>query len=170
MSHLRYVRFVFTSNCLQEGSCLIYIMYVCLRIVVSNPYHVIFILFFFVYAASLSGLSIFDCPFGILQHLSPFNDLYIIIFIISVSLMFLSYAQRGQLFYDLFLQIVFFSYFFGLSDYKTNRPSDYQEVGLEPRSPESVGNIYQRQVFLFHLMIIPQIIPLMARCTRYNIM
>ena len=27
MSYLRYVRFVFTSSCLQEGSCLIYVMF-----------------------------------------------------------------------------------------------------------------------------------------------
>jgi hypothetical protein len=27
MSYLRYVQFVFTSSCLQEGSCLIYVMF-----------------------------------------------------------------------------------------------------------------------------------------------
>jgi len=55
---------------LWEGSCLIYVIYVCLRIVVSNTYCVVF---FFCspsscvpYVASFSGLSRFDWPFGIL--------------------------------------------------------------------------------------------------------
>jgi hypothetical protein len=38
-----HVRFVFTSSCLWEGSCLIYIICVCLRIVVSNTYCVEFL-------------------------------------------------------------------------------------------------------------------------------
>ena len=36
-------RFVFTSSCLQEGSYLIYFIGVCLRIVVSNTYCVVFL-------------------------------------------------------------------------------------------------------------------------------
>ena len=33
--------FVFISSCLLEGSCLIYVMCVCLRIVMSNTYYVV---------------------------------------------------------------------------------------------------------------------------------
>ena len=50
--------------------CLVYVVYVCLRMVVSNIYFVVFLLclssFCAPYAASFSGLSIFDCPFDIL--------------------------------------------------------------------------------------------------------
>jgi hypothetical protein len=60
--HKNYVWFAFTSSCLQEGSCLIYVICVCLRIVVSNTYCVVF---FFYYVSNFSGLSIFDCPFGL---------------------------------------------------------------------------------------------------------
>jgi hypothetical protein len=44
--YLRYkvVRFVFTSSCLYEGSCLIYVICVCLRMMVSNTYFVVFLL------------------------------------------------------------------------------------------------------------------------------
>ena len=38
--------FVFTSCCLQQGSCLIYVICVCLRKVVSNTYCVVFLLCF----------------------------------------------------------------------------------------------------------------------------
>ena len=52
------------------GSCLIDVICVCLRIVVSNTYCVVFLFCFssscVPYVASLSGLSIFDCPFGFL--------------------------------------------------------------------------------------------------------
>ena len=45
----------------------IYVICVCLRIVVSNTYCVVFFFSSCVpYIASFSGLSIFDCPFGIL--------------------------------------------------------------------------------------------------------
>jgi hypothetical protein len=64
------VRFVFTSGCLWEGSCLIHIICVCLCIVVSNTYCVMFLICFssscVPYVASFSRLSILDCPFGIL--------------------------------------------------------------------------------------------------------
>ena len=47
--HKNDVRFVFTSSCLLKDSCLIYIIYVCLRIVVSNAlYAVSLFCFFFV--------------------------------------------------------------------------------------------------------------------------
>ena len=42
--HKNCFRFVFTSSCLLEGSCLTYIICVCLRIVVSNTYCVVFCL------------------------------------------------------------------------------------------------------------------------------
>ena len=64
------VRFVFTSSCLWDRSCFMYVICVCLHIVVSNTYLVV--LLFCIssscvsYVASFSGLSMFDCPFGIL--------------------------------------------------------------------------------------------------------
>ena len=82
--------FIFTYSCLQEDPCLIYVFCVCLHIVMSITYCVVFLfclssscapyvasfsgLFLFCfssscvpYVASFSGLSIFDCPFGILN-------------------------------------------------------------------------------------------------------
>ena len=41
--HKNDILFVFTSSCLYEGSCLLYVIYVCLRIVVSNTYCVMFL-------------------------------------------------------------------------------------------------------------------------------
>ena len=53
--------------------CLIYVICVCLRIVVSTKYCVVFLLYFssscLPYVASFSGLSNFDYPFDILQRL-----------------------------------------------------------------------------------------------------
>ena len=67
LSHLNNVRFVFTSSCLWEGLCLIYIIYVCFGIMVSKTCCVVFLFCFssscVPYVASFSGLSIFDCPF-----------------------------------------------------------------------------------------------------------
>ena len=51
--------------CLLEGSCLIYAICVCLPIVASNTYCVVFSSSCVPYVASFSGLSIFDCPFSI---------------------------------------------------------------------------------------------------------
>ena len=54
-----FVRFIFTSSCLLEGACFIYAMCVCLRIVVSNTYCVVFVWFpssCVPYFASISGL------------------------------------------------------------------------------------------------------------------
>ena len=72
MSHNNDVRFVLTSNCLQDGSCHIYVIHVCVcfRIAASNTYCVVFLFCFsscvVPHVASFSGFSIFDCPFGIL--------------------------------------------------------------------------------------------------------
>ena len=59
--HKNDVQFVFTSSCLQEGSCLIYVICGCLCIVVSNMYCVVFSLCLSCvpYVAGFSGLSIF---------------------------------------------------------------------------------------------------------------
>ena len=46
ISHKHDVWFVFTSCSLWEGSCLIYVSFVYLRIVVSKTYCVVFLLFF----------------------------------------------------------------------------------------------------------------------------
>jgi hypothetical protein len=65
--HTHYVRFVFTSSCYLEGSCLIYVICVCSRIVMSNTYCVVWIFSSSCvsYVPNFSGLSIFDCTFGI---------------------------------------------------------------------------------------------------------
>jgi len=66
--HKKNVRFVFTSSCLLKGSCLIYVICVCLCIVVYNTYCVVFLfcLSCVPYVASFSGLSIFFiAPFDI---------------------------------------------------------------------------------------------------------
>ena len=46
--HKNDVLFVFTSSCLYESSCLIYVICVCFRVVVSNAYCVVCFVFFFV--------------------------------------------------------------------------------------------------------------------------
>jgi len=49
-----------------KGSCLIYVICVCMRIFVSNTYCIVFLSSYCVpYVASFSGLSIFYCQFGI---------------------------------------------------------------------------------------------------------
>ena len=54
---------VFTSSCLQEGSCLIHVICICLRIVVSNTYcGVFFVLFFFVLCTLYMLPVSVDCP------------------------------------------------------------------------------------------------------------
>ena len=62
--------FIFNTSCLQEGPCLDQNICVCLCIVVSNAYCVVFLLCFssscVPYVASFSGFSIFYCIFGIL--------------------------------------------------------------------------------------------------------
>ena len=44
--HKNDVRFLFISSCLYEGSCHIYVICVCLGIVVSNTYCIVFLLWF----------------------------------------------------------------------------------------------------------------------------
>ena len=68
ISHKNYVRFVFTSSCLWKCSFFIHVIYVCLHIVVSNEYCVVFLLCLSAccvpYVARFSRLSIIFCPFG----------------------------------------------------------------------------------------------------------
>ena len=58
------------SGFLREGSCLICVIYVCLHIVVSNTYCVVFLfccsLSCVPYVANFSGLSIYYCSVSIL--------------------------------------------------------------------------------------------------------
>ena len=80
---LVFVWFVFTFSCLLEGSNLVYVISVYLHLVVSNTYCVVFLFCLsssmlpvsldcpFLIAPSVffnmyPGLSIIDCPFGIL--------------------------------------------------------------------------------------------------------
>ena len=65
--HENDVRFVFTSSCLYESACLLYVICVCLRIVVSNTYCVVFL--FCMLPVSL------DCPFLIAR--SVFSNVYL---------------------------------------------------------------------------------------------
>ena len=69
-----FTRFVITSSYLYKVSCLIYIICVCLRTVVSSITHCVVLLLGLssscvLCVASFSGLSIFDSPFGILKRL-----------------------------------------------------------------------------------------------------
>ena len=70
-SHKHDVRFIFTSSCLLEGSCLINVIvfvckYWCPTHIVLHFCFVCFLLVLCVcYVSSFSGLSIFDCHFGI---------------------------------------------------------------------------------------------------------
>jgi hypothetical protein len=71
--HKDNVWFVFPSSCLEKGSCLIYIICVCLHIVVSNTYCVVF---FFILSISLFLLPVsLDCPFLIAP--SVFSNVYL---------------------------------------------------------------------------------------------
>ena len=67
--HKNDIQFVFTSSCLYEGSCLLCVICVCLRIVVSNTYCAMFLFWLSLSCvpcvANFSGLFIFDCPFGL---------------------------------------------------------------------------------------------------------
>jgi hypothetical protein len=75
--HKNEVRFVFTSSCLKEGSFLIYVICVCLRIVLSNTYCVVFLFSSCVpFVASFFGLFIFDCPFNIFLRLFSAHDTF----------------------------------------------------------------------------------------------
>ena len=64
------VRFVFTSGCLWKATYLACVVCVCLRVLMSRTCGVVFFVCFSLscvpYVASLSVLSFFDCPFGIL--------------------------------------------------------------------------------------------------------
>ena len=64
--HKNDVRFVFTSSCLLQGSWISYVICVCLRILLSTTYCVVFLFCFssscVPYVASSSGMSIFGLP------------------------------------------------------------------------------------------------------------
>ena len=67
-------RFVFTSSCLWEGSCLIYVICVCLRIVVSNTYCVVFFVFLVIVLCALCWHVSLDCPICIAPGM--FSNVY----------------------------------------------------------------------------------------------
>ena len=64
--HKDDVRFVLSSSCLKEGSCLAWVLFVCLCMVVSNKYCVVFLFCLSSscepYVACVSVLSIFLLP------------------------------------------------------------------------------------------------------------
>ena len=74
ISNKNDVRFVFTSSCLQERSCLTYVLCVCLHSVVSNTYCVVFLFCFssscVPYVASFSRFPILIVP-------SLFSNVYL---------------------------------------------------------------------------------------------
>ena len=55
------VRFIFTSSCLWEGACLIYVICVCLCIVVSRTYCVVLCLVFLRLVCAMFTVSL-ECP------------------------------------------------------------------------------------------------------------
>jgi hypothetical protein len=66
------VRFIFTSSCLYDGSYLIYVICVCLRIVVSNTYCVVFFLLFVCIVVSSTYCTVvFACFFVVAFILFP---------------------------------------------------------------------------------------------------
>jgi hypothetical protein len=81
-------------------SCIVYGICVCLRIVVSDTYCVVFVYCFssscVPYAASFSGLFIFGCPFGILFHL--IIDTYSIAWHVNAWQMFKYPLIAGEMF------------------------------------------------------------------------
>jgi hypothetical protein len=72
--HKNDVWFVFTFSCLLEDSCLIYVICVCLRIVVSNAYCFMFLLFFFHRLVCRVLPFSLDCPFLVAP--SVFSNVY----------------------------------------------------------------------------------------------
>ena len=74
--HENDIAFVFTSSCLLEGWCLVCIICVCLRIVMSNTYCVVFFVFVFCLRLVYPVLPVsWDCPF--LISLSGISNLYL---------------------------------------------------------------------------------------------
>ena len=64
--HKHDVRFVFASSCLWEGACLVCVVFICFRVVVSGTCCVVFLFCFssscLPYVASFSGLSYLIAP------------------------------------------------------------------------------------------------------------
>ena len=87
------VRFVFTSSCLQESSCFIYVICVCLCIVMSNTYCVVFLFCFSSscvhYVVSFSGISICYCP-SVFSYVYLLELIQNVKFVVSFSDMYLS--------------------------------------------------------------------------------
>ena len=89
------VRFAFTWSCLQEGSCLIYVICVCLRIMVSYTYCVVFfVLFVFVMCLVYLLLSVsLDCSFFIDHSVS----LTFIVILLSKCLNYIHVKRERRL-------------------------------------------------------------------------
>jgi hypothetical protein len=74
--HNNDVRFVFTSRCLYEGSCLISVICVCLRIVVSNTYSGVLCFWFVCLRHVYPNLPVsLDCSYLIVH--SVFSNVYL---------------------------------------------------------------------------------------------
>jgi hypothetical protein len=71
--HRNDVRFAFTSNCLCERSCIIYVICVCLRITVSNTYCAVLCFLFLRLVYHMLPVSL-DCQFWLpLQYSLTFS-------------------------------------------------------------------------------------------------
>ena len=92
-----FVWFVFTFSCLQEGSSLIYVICVCLRIVVFNAYCVAF--FFFLFVLCTLGYIIYiqvtDIKLRYLKHI--FNNIVISKYLPYKSSQDMSFLQQRKM-------------------------------------------------------------------------
>ena len=80
-------RFIFAATCLQEGSCLIYVICVCLCIVVSNTYCVVFLFVFVLCTLCFQSLSIvyFGLPHWLFSMLNVITHTFLLLVIIGNS-------------------------------------------------------------------------------------
>ena len=122
-SHKYDVRFIFTSSCLLEGSCLINVIvfvckYWCPTHIVLHFCFVCFLLVLCVcYVSSFSGLSIFDCHFGICRgccnpvFTSIFSFICMFCRSLFVLLSFFFWPLCRLLFFDILILIIPFGIF-----------------------------------------------------------
>ena len=94
--HKNNVSFVFIPSCLQEGSCLIYVICVCLHLAVTNTYCVVFLFCFssscVPYVASFSGL--------IVHFLLPLQCSLTFIYNLEHKARYLHFPTSGQIFHN----------------------------------------------------------------------
>ena len=114
-----FVRFVFTSSCLQEGLCIIYVICVCLPIMVSNTYCIVFLFCFPSSGVLMLPVSL-DCPSVFSNRLFVFLRLVYSMLPVSLdcpslidpclqySLTFICFPSSGVLYVASFSGLSFF--------------------------------------------------------------